>query len=207
MLEWWHPNAHPANIPWRLLRARAGECGNPLRYRRLRPPTSVERRQPVPRRQTRDRHRIPLAPQRRRSHDFFSEGDYWWPDPKNPDGPYIQRDGLTNPDNFVDHRQYLMRLSVEVPALAAAWILTREKKYAAHAAAHLRAWFIDPATRMNPNLRYAQAIHGRFTGRGIGIIDTIHLVEVAHSIPTLADTLPTADTLPSRNGSPITSSG
>jgi len=20
-------------------------------------------------------------------HDFFSEGDYWWPDPKNPEGP------------------------------------------------------------------------------------------------------------------------
>ena len=38
-------------------------------------------------------------------HDFFSEGDYWWPDPKNPDGPYIQRDGMTNPDNFVEHRQ------------------------------------------------------------------------------------------------------
>ena len=53
-------------------------------------------------------------------HDFFSEGDYWWPDPANPDGPYIQRDGMTNPNNFVDHRRYLMRLSVQVPALAAA---------------------------------------------------------------------------------------
>ena len=54
-------------------------------------------------------------------HDFFSEGDYWWPDPKNPNGPYVQRDGMTNPDNFVEHRKALMRLSVEVPALAAAW--------------------------------------------------------------------------------------
>src|SRR6476469_7331534 len=53
--------------------------------------------------------------------DFFSEGDYWWPDPKNPSGPYIQRDGMTNPDNFVENRRALMRLSVEVPALAAAW--------------------------------------------------------------------------------------
>src|ERR671921_378989 len=44
-------------------------------------------------------------------HDFFSEGDYWWPDPANPDGPYLQRDGMTNPDNFTDHRRYLMRLS------------------------------------------------------------------------------------------------
>src|SRR4029450_11807317 len=112
-------------------------------------------------------------------HDFFSEGDYWWPDPANPDGPYIQRDGMSNPDNFVDHRRYLMRLSVQVPALAAAWKITRDKRYARSAARHLRAWFIDESTRMNPNLQYAQAIHGRFTGRGIGIIDTIHLVEVA----------------------------
>jgi hypothetical protein len=119
-------------------------------------------------------------------HDFFSEGDYWWPDPKNPDGPYIQRDGMTNPDNFTDHRRYLMRLSVQLPALAAAWKLTKDSRYARHAALHLRAWFIDERTRMNPNLQYAQAIHGRFTGRGIGIIDTIHLVEVARAIEVLA---------------------
>src|SRR4030095_3402830 len=37
------------------------------------------------------------------------------------------------------------------------------------------------------NLQYAQAIHGRFTGRGIGIIDTIHLVEVARAIDILTD--------------------
>jgi hypothetical protein len=119
-------------------------------------------------------------------HDFFSEGDYWWPDPKNPGGPYIRRDGMTNPANFVDHRNYLMRLSVEVPALAAAWSLTRDKRYAAHAASHLRAWFVTPATRMNPDLQYAQAIQGRSTGRGTGIIDTIHLVEVARAIPVIA---------------------
>ncbi len=119
-------------------------------------------------------------------HDFFSEGDYWWPDPKNPDGPYIQKDGMTNPDNFVEHRKFLMKLSVQVPALAAAWKLTKDKKYADHAAAHIRAWFVDEKTRMNPNLQFAQAIHGRFTGRGTGVIDTIHLVEVARAIPLLA---------------------
>ena len=118
-------------------------------------------------------------------HDFFSEGDYWWPDPQNPDGPYIQRDGITNPDNFVEHRRALMRLSVQVPALVAAWKLTRDARYAKHAALHLRAWFIDPSTRMNPHLQFAQAIHGRFTGRGTGIIDTIHLVEVARAIEVM----------------------
>ncbi|MDE3198736.1 MAG: alginate lyase family protein, partial [Acidobacteriota bacterium] len=120
-------------------------------------------------------------------HDFFSEGDYWWPDPKNPGGPYIQRDGMTNPDNFVEHRKFLMKLSVEAPCLAAAWKLTRDRRYSDLAAAHIRAWFVDEATHMNPNLQYAQAIHGRTTGRGTGVIDTIHLVEVARAIPFLAE--------------------
>jgi hypothetical protein len=118
-------------------------------------------------------------------HDFFSEGDYWWPDPKNPGGPYIRQDGFTNPDNFTAHREAMVRFSLIVPALTAAWKLTGQRKYAERAAAHLRAWFIDPATSMNPNLEYAQAIFGVNKGRGIGIIDTIHLVEPARAASLL----------------------
>jgi hypothetical protein len=121
-------------------------------------------------------------------HDYFSEGDYWWPDPANPAGPYIQRDGMSNPDNFVAHRHALIRLSLHAPALASAWLMTRDRKYAEHAARHLRAWFMDEETRMNPHLRYAQAITGRATGRGIGIIDTLHLVEVVRAIAVLDQT-------------------
>jgi hypothetical protein len=118
-------------------------------------------------------------------HDFFSEGDYWWPDPNDKEGPYIQRDGLSNPDNFNEHRRYMMRLSVQFPALVAAWKITKDSRYALHAARHLRAWFIDERTRMSPHLKFAQAIKGRVTGRGIGIIDTIHLVEVARAIEVM----------------------
>lgn len=118
-------------------------------------------------------------------HDYFSEGDYWWPDPRNPDGPYVRRDGETNPDNFVAHREALRRMSQLVPALVAAYTVTHDERYARHAMAHLRAWFVDEGTRMNPNLLYAQAIHGVAPGRGIGIIDTIHLVEVAQAILAL----------------------
>jgi len=118
-------------------------------------------------------------------HDFFSEGDYWWPNPADPGGPYIRRDGESNPQNFVEHRRALIRLSVEVPALAAAWSLTGRAQYAEHARRHLRAWFIAPESRMNPSLQYAQAIHGITTGRGTGVIDTIHLVEVARAVEVL----------------------
>ena len=118
-------------------------------------------------------------------HDFFSEGDYWWPDPENPDGPYIQKDGMSNPGNFNDHRRALMRLSIQMPTLVTAYTLTKDRKYVAAAGRHVRAWFVSRGTRMTPALRYAQAIHGRFTGRGTGIIDTIHLVEVARAIERL----------------------
>jgi len=119
-------------------------------------------------------------------HDYYSEGDYWWPDEKNPTGPYVRRDGFTNPNNFDEHRRAMVRLSLIVPALAAAWELTGDPKYAAHASQHLRAWFVDPSTRMNANLEYAQAIFNLNKGRGIGIIDTLHLVEPARAATVLA---------------------
>lgn len=115
-------------------------------------------------------------------HDFYSEGDYWWPDPENPDGPYIRRDGGTNPDNFVAHRHAMIRFSRIAGTMASAYLFTGDEKYARQIIIHAKAWFTDTATLMNPNLLYAQAIKGRVTGRGIGIIDTIHLMEVAQAL-------------------------
>ena len=119
--------------------------------------------------------------------DFYSEGDYWWPDPANPGGPYIQKDGQTNPENFVDHRLAMIRLSEITATLTSEWLLTKDKRYADQVLKHLNAWFVNPSTRMNPNMLYAQAIWGRFTGRGIGLIDAYHLVEVAQSAKILID--------------------
>lgn len=114
-------------------------------------------------------------------HDYYSEGDYWWPDPANPGGPYIQKDGQSNPDIFSDHRHAMVRLSEITSTLTSAWLLTGREEYARQAIKHLVAWFADTATMMNPDMLYAQAIWGRFTGRGVGLIDAYHLVEVAQS--------------------------
>ena len=118
-------------------------------------------------------------------HDFYSQADYFWPNPQNPGGPYINRDGQSNPDNFNEHRRVMVALSVEMPALTAAWLLTGEARYGRKACDYLRAWFVRPETRMNPDLMYAQAIQGVSTGRSIGIIDTLHLVEVARAAAVL----------------------
>jgi len=119
------------------------------------------------------------------AHNFYSEGDYWWPDPDHPDGPYIRRDGLSNPDNFAAHRHAMIRFSIHAGTLTSAYRLTSDKQYADAAIKHLRAWFVDEATRMNPDLQYAQAIKGVSKGRGTGIIDTVHLIEVARGAQIL----------------------
>jgi hypothetical protein len=121
-------------------------------------------------------------------HDFYSEGDYWWPNPDDSKGPYIRRDGETNPHLFNKHREAMIRLSNIIGTLTSAYLLSGEQLYITHAIRHLKAWFVDQATRMNPSLLYGQAIKGLHTGRSIGVIDTIHLVEVARSVKLLCKT-------------------
>src|SRR5258705_779975 len=94
-------------------------------------------------------------------HDFYSEGDYWWPNPVSADSPYIQRDGMTNPDNFVAHRLAMIRLSQIVGALASVNTVFNDEKYVKQVLKHCRGWFVDTATMMNPNLLHSQAIKGR----------------------------------------------
>jgi len=120
-------------------------------------------------------------------HDYFSEGDYYWRNPADPDAPCIHRDGYSNPDNFQGHRKAMVALSVQVPALTAAWILCGDRRYAEHAVDHLLAWFVRPETRMNPHLEYSQGVHGVTKGSSWGVIDSLHLTEVARAASFLLD--------------------
>ena len=120
-------------------------------------------------------------------HEFFSQADYSWPNPEDPDGPFIGRDGYSWPDAFMEHRTALNRFGIIVGNLASAWILTGDRKYADAILPHLYAWFVDEDTMMLPHLKYAQAVHGKSTGRSYGIIDTIHLIEVVQAMIRLEE--------------------
>jgi hypothetical protein len=116
-------------------------------------------------------------------HDFYSDADYEWPNLNTSNGlPYVGRDGQSNPKNFEYHRMAMRHMKDAVAALAAAYAITGNDRYVPKAAELLKVFFLDDATKMNPNLNYAQAVVGAATGNSYGVIDTLHLAELPMAI-------------------------
>ncbi len=123
-------------------------------------------------------------------HDYMSLAPYYWPDPTKPDGlPYIRKDGETNPEvKLYKDKDYLPKLCESIYTLSLAYYFSNDTKYADHANSLLRVWFLDAATKMNPNLNFGQAMKGHNDGRGAGLIDTRHLIKVVDAIELLNST-------------------
>jgi len=117
--------------------------------------------------------------------DYYSEGPYWWPDPKNPGGPFVRKDGERYPGRFEENRRALGRMSEAVLALGMGAFLLEDARCAGHAGRILSTWFLDSRTRMNPHLEFGQAIPGRNTGRGAGLIETVGLIHAVQGVALL----------------------
>ncbi|WP_373493729.1 alginate lyase family protein [Aquiflexum sp.] len=121
-------------------------------------------------------------------HDYISMGTYWWPNPDTEDGlPYIRKDGQANPEiNEYQDPWALEALMDALEVLTMAYYFTEQEKYGAQAITLMHTWFLDPKTRMNPNLNYGQGIPGITEGRRSGIIDTRNFVILPDLISMLS---------------------
>lgn len=118
-------------------------------------------------------------------HDYQSLARYWWPDEMTKSGrPYIRKDGIINPEIWSDAYDYdkKCKMTESCQALSLAYFFTGDERYAQHAAAKIKTWFLNPSTLMNPNLNFAQGIPGKITGRAEGIIES-------STFPLLFDTI------------------
>jgi hypothetical protein len=121
-------------------------------------------------------------------HDYYSEAPYWWPDPANPTGPFVRKDGLVNPARFQANKAALNAMCDAVFSLGTAAYLLDDPRYGKRAALVIHAWFINPQTRMNPDLEYAQAIRGSLGGRSAGILDGRVFIQAIQGMEFLANT-------------------
>jgi hypothetical protein len=121
-------------------------------------------------------------------HDYMSLAPYHWPDPSKKDGlPYMRKDGETNPEvKLYKDKEYLPSLCEHLVVLSLAHHFSSKDVYAKHAMKLVRIWFLDTATRMNPNMNFGQAIKGVNQGRGAGLIDGRHLIKAIEAISLLS---------------------
>ena len=124
-------------------------------------------------------------------HDYASLAPYYWPDPDTPDGlPYVRRDGRRNPecrDPAANDRERVSLLGHGTETLALAWYFTGNEAYATKAAEFARTWFLAAYTRLNPHLRYAQAVRGSNDGRPTGILEGRDIVQAIDALAVIAD--------------------
>ena len=121
-------------------------------------------------------------------HDYYSEAPNWWPNPDDPFGPYLQREGHVNPDRFNANRTALNLMSDTVFVLGTAAYLFDDERYSQRAERVIQTWFLSPKTRMNPNLEYARVVRGLSAGRPAGILEGRALIRAMEGMEFLART-------------------
>jgi hypothetical protein len=123
--------------------------------------------------------------------NYISFAPYYWQinneDPmKKSTVKAVYRDSRSNP--FLSERSdkpKLAQLCARIHLLALACILSNDKRYIEYIHKQLNIWFVDPDTRMNPHMIYAQIRPWSGASKGYGIIDCRWLILLFDAIAML----------------------
>lgn len=123
-------------------------------------------------------------------HDYLSLAPYTWPNPDTPDGlPWIAKDGQINPMTRGSNTDQVRQNAVmeALTTLNLAYFLSGDERYGAKIRDIIRIWYLDPATRVNPNINFGQGIPGVNNGRPIGVIEWTAIRHVVTSVELLRE--------------------
>lgn len=123
-------------------------------------------------------------------HYYESMGPYWWPDPNNPNGAYIRKDGERNPEYKEYDKDRMSEMANRVYYTTLAFYLTRDVRYYDYCTSQLQVWFLNEETKMHPSLEYGQIIPGKNNnhGRDAGLIEMRIMHTIIESVRLLNDT-------------------
>jgi hypothetical protein len=123
------------------------------------------------------------------AHDYVSYARYYWPNPDTPDHlPFVRRDGHPNESQVaLGDEPRLVSMCDNVGSLALGWSVLHREDCARRAGEWLRAWLVNPATLMHPNLERGQIAlgHDGNRGRGEGILDARGLIGLVDALRML----------------------
>ena len=121
--------------------------------------------------------------------NYESLATYYWPNTTNPNGRYISKDGMLNPEAELYCTPLIYSLSHKLEYVCKAYFLTNEEQYAHYAKKQILHWFTNPYFYMEPNFEYGQFIPGgTYTKGNIGAIaEAYYLIDAIEAIVLLRD--------------------
>ncbi|KAF9291076.1 hypothetical protein BGZ68_005172 [Mortierella alpina] len=122
-------------------------------------------------------------------HDYTSLARYFYRNPDTPDGlPYVRHDGKPNPemDSVWDY-SLLRKMFRDCYYMGQAYFWTGDERYAEKTVYRVKQWFLDPETRMNPNVKYGSWIFGESLGRAQGVLDMFKVYGMFEALKAIKD--------------------